>query len=66
LEAPVDVRHCFVSLHLTATPVSRAQRADLERLHRRVISHNMVLGALRGVPLSDALVIRQREDTRCH
>lgn len=66
LLAPDDARHCFVSLHLKATLVSTAPRADLERLHRRVMSHNMVLGALRAIPLSDELLIRLPAEARAH
>ena len=62
LAAPQDARHCFVSLYLRATLISTARRADLERLHRRVIGHNMALGALRGVPLSDDLMIGQPQE----
>ena len=56
LDAPPEARHCFRSLHVRATLVSSAPRADLERIHERVLSHNMVLGALRGVPQTSALV----------
>jgi hypothetical protein len=59
LEAPMDARHCFVSLHLAATVDSSAPRTDLERLHERAISHNMVLGALRGIPMTSELIVRQ-------
>ena len=54
--APNDSRHCYVSLHCRATTVSSAPRADLERIHERVLSHNMVLGALRGIPRTSELV----------
>jgi hypothetical protein len=56
LHAPDDARHCYVSLHLRATLTSRAPHSELERLHARVVSRNMVLGALRGVPRTDELV----------
>lgn len=55
--APANARHCYQSLHLHATLVSSAPRADLERLHARVISRNMVLDGLRGVPKTDELVV---------
>lgn len=59
LEAPKDARHCYVSLHLSATVNSSAPHADLERIHRRAISHNMVLGALRGIPVTSTLIVRR-------
>jgi hypothetical protein len=59
LKAPTDARHCYVSLHLSATVCSSAPRADLEKIHERAISHNMVLGALRGIPMTSELVVRQ-------
>jgi hypothetical protein len=55
--APADARHCFLALHLRATLVSAAPRAALERIHARVLSHNMVLGALRGIPSTHELTI---------
>jgi len=55
--APADARHCFLALHLRATLVSSAPRPALERLHQRVVSHNMVLGALRGVPSTHELTV---------
>jgi uncharacterized OsmC-like protein len=55
--APADARHCFLALHLRATLVSPASREELEQLHERVVSHNMVLGALRGVPSTSELAI---------
>ena len=42
--------------HLCATLVSSVPREQLERIHERVLSHNMVLGALRGVPQTSELV----------
>ncbi|WP_316158608.1 OsmC family protein [Bradyrhizobium sp. SZCCHNRI3016] len=59
LEAPVEARHCYLSLHLRATLSSSAPRAELEKIHERAISHNMVLGALRGIPMTSELVVRQ-------
>ena len=55
--APADARHCYLALHLRATLVSSAPRAELERLHERVVSHNMVLGALRGIPSTQEMAI---------
>src|SRR5512143_2867911 len=40
--APNDARHCYRTLHLSATVVSPAPRSVLERIHARVISDNMV------------------------
>ena len=54
--APADARHCYLSLHFHATIVSSASRAELEKLHDRVLSNNMVLGALRGIPQTRDLV----------
>lgn len=59
LQAPADARHCYLSLHLCATLRSSAPRAALEKIHQRALSHNMVLGALRGIPMTDELVVRQ-------
>jgi len=59
LAAPTDARHCYVSLHFRATVCSSAPRADLEKIHERAISHNMVLGALRGIPMTSELVVQQ-------
>jgi hypothetical protein len=55
-EAPVDARHCYKTLHFRATIVSSGSRADLERIHEHVMSRNMVLDALRGVPQTSELV----------
>ena len=55
--APAGARHCYLALHLRATLVSSAPRAELERLHERVVSHNMVLGALRGIPSTHEMAI---------
>jgi hypothetical protein len=55
-EAPADARPCYLTLNLRATLVSSAPRRELERLHERVVSQNMVLGALRGVPQTNELV----------
>ena len=54
--APPEARHCYRALHLRATTVSSAPREELERIHERVLSHNMVLGALRGIPQTSELV----------
>lgn len=55
-EAPPEARHCYRTLHLRATVVSSAPRAEIERIHDRVLSHNMVLGALRGIAQTNELV----------
>lgn len=55
--APADAKGCFLSLHLTTTVVTSATREDVEEIHRRVVDRNMVLGALRGIPKTDALVV---------
>jgi hypothetical protein len=55
--APPEAAKCYASLHLRASLASRAPRDLLEKIHRRVIDHNMVLGALRGIPTTDELVI---------
>jgi hypothetical protein len=47
---PSDAAPCYLSLRLRATLVSNANRQDLEAIHRRVVTKNMVLGALRGFP----------------
>jgi hypothetical protein len=52
---PDGARHCYSSLTLRATLFSQAPRRDLERLHERVLSYNMVLGALRGIPMTNTL-----------
>lgn len=57
LEAPADARHCFLALHLRAALISSAPRAALEKIHARVLSNNMVLGALRGVPRTSELAV---------
>ena len=54
--APNDARHCYASIYLRATLVSSASREELERIHERVVTNNMVLGALRGVPMTNELV----------
>jgi hypothetical protein len=54
--APPDARHCYPALHLRATLTSSAPRAELERLHERVLSRNMVLDALRGIPRTSEVV----------
>src|SRR5262249_738835 len=54
--APADARDCYPSLHPRTALVSSAPRADLERLHEHVVSRNMVLNALRGIPTTNELV----------
>jgi hypothetical protein len=58
-DAPADAGPCFLSLHLRATLTSDAPREVLERLHARVVSRNMVLGALRGIPRTSELVVAE-------
>ena len=55
--APPGSERCFLALHLAATVVSSAPREALEQIHARVVSKNMVLGALRGVPLTSRLSV---------
>lgn len=55
---PGDAAGCYLALHLQATLTSEAPHDALLRIHRRVIERNMVLGALRGIPRTDALQIR--------
>ncbi|MEA3201398.1 MAG: hypothetical protein QOE90_2826 [Thermoplasmata archaeon] len=57
--APADAKGCYLSLHVRTTLTSDAPRDVLQRLHDRVVSHNMVLGALRGVPLTHELVVKK-------
>ena len=59
LEAPADAAPAYVSLHLRTTVTSDAAESDLRRIHRRVVDHNMVLGALRGIPRTDRLEIER-------
>lgn len=51
-----DAHHCYTTLHFRATVVSSAPRLELERIHQHVLSHNMVLDALRGIPHTSELV----------
>ena len=55
--APDDARHCYRTLHVRTTLISSAPHRELEKLHERVVSNNMVLGALRGVPLTNELKV---------
>ena len=55
-DAPPEARHCYRTLHFRATLVSPAPREQLEKIHARVLSHNMVLGGLRGVPRTSELI----------
>jgi hypothetical protein len=57
--APEDARHCFRSLTLRARLTSRAPREQIRALHARVLDYNMVLGALRGIPQTNELVIEE-------
>jgi hypothetical protein len=60
-QAPPDSTDCYLSLHLGTTMVSSAPRDVLESIHRRVVSMNMVLGALRGIPRTTSLEIVKPE-----
>src|SRR5262249_41151764 len=60
-QAPLDSASCYLSLHLRATLVANAPREELEAIHQRVVLKNMVLGALRGIPKTDELVILRPE-----
>jgi hypothetical protein len=55
--APPEAAKCYASLHLRAVVTSRSPREVLEKIHARVVDHNMVLGALRGIPTTHELVI---------
>jgi hypothetical protein len=55
--APSGSEHCFLTLQLRATLLSSAPRDILEQVHARVLANNMVLGALRGIPVSSELRI---------
>lgn len=46
------------TMHLRTTIVSSAPRLQIERLHERVVSQNMVLGALRGIPRTSELILQ--------
>ena len=59
---PAGARHGYLSLHLRTTLVSTAPRATLEPIHRRVVEKNMVLGALRGIPRTDELIVEAGAD----
>jgi len=57
--APPDAAPCYLSLHLEATLTSPGPDDRLADIHRRVVERNMVLGALRGIPRTDALRIER-------
>jgi hypothetical protein len=63
-QAPPDSAPCYLSLHLRTTIASGAPREVLETIHRRVVSMNMVLGALRGIPRTTSLEIVRTETAR--
>lgn len=52
-----DGPRSYQSFHWAATLTSSAPKADLERLHRRALSNNMVLTALAAVPMTDSLKV---------
>jgi hypothetical protein len=49
--------NCYQSLKWKVTLASTAPKADLEKLNKRVLSHNMVLNALRAIPITTTLAI---------
>jgi len=59
LDPPAATGHAYRSLHLCATLTSAASEHELQRLHRRAVDHNMVLGALRAIPRRDELRIER-------
>jgi hypothetical protein len=56
--APPDAAPAYLALHLRAVLDAPAPRAQLEGLHARVMTRNMVLGALRGIPRTTELIVR--------
>jgi hypothetical protein len=62
--APADAAPCYLALHLRATLDSPAPRAVLEKIHAHVVTHNMVLGALRGIPRTDELASNEEGGSR--
>jgi len=60
--AAPDARHCYRTLNLYTTVVSSAPREQLEMLHERAITYNMVLGGLRGIPQTNHLTIERGQD----
>ncbi len=62
--APPGSEHCFLTLHLRATLASPASWPALEEIHARVLRHNMVLGALRGIPTTSELRVVRPEASR--
>jgi hypothetical protein len=58
-QAPPDAAPSYLSMHVGVTLCSSAPEDILQAIHRRVMSTNMVLGALRGIPRTADLVIRR-------
>lgn len=56
-EAPSDAAPCFLTLQLRVALTSSAPRDVLEKIHAHVMQRNMVLGALRGIPRTDELLV---------
>ena len=46
--------------------VSNARREDLEAIHQRVVTKNMVLRGLRGIPTTDELTILSGRKSETH
>ena len=63
-QAPPDAAACYLSLHMEVTVASSAPEEILHAIHRRVMSTNMVLGALRGIPTTTDLCITRVSSTR--
>jgi|SRR5581483_5249445 len=57
LPASDGMRHCYLAFRWHARVRSDAPKDVLQRIHDRVLSHNMVLDALRAVPMEGRLVV---------
>jgi hypothetical protein len=62
-QAPPEAASCYLSLHMRVTLVSSAPQDVLHAIHHRVMSANMVLGALRGIPTTAELCITRVNST---
>ena len=58
LPATPEMRHCYRAFRWKATLHSSASPEKLRTIHERVLSHNMVLDALRAVPITSELVVK--------
>jgi hypothetical protein len=56
---PADSKPCYLGFTWKATITSDAPEADLRRIHERAMGRNMVLQALRAVPLKHELVVKR-------